>query len=241
VTILSLTACKQEARKHGGINISFDDRSVTEWFKLKDVLLKYEVKATFFVAQFDSLNLTEIEMLRQLQTDGHEIASHGALHVMSENYIKENSYKAYLENEIDASVSAMERNGFHPQSFAYPFGSKYWFTDFLLLKKFKVVRGVEPLKSVDVESNDGVFHKFNNNRIVSALSIDKNSGLDSATVRNLLQRANRSKEVVLLYGHAPATQLSDSDYTFDVQFLEFIFSEARRCNLKFYTTSELIN
>jgi hypothetical protein len=238
--IISLTACKQEVRKQGGINISFDDRSVAEWFELKDVLLKYEVRATFFVTQFDSLHFAEIEMLKKLQADGHEIASHGALHVNSESYIKENSYNEYLENEINASILAMKKCGFHPQSFAYPFGSKYWFTDFLLLKKFKVVRGVEPLKSADVEFAEKIFYKFNNKGTISALSIDKNAGLDSAMVRNLLQRADRNKEVVSLYGHVPATRRTDSGYTFDIQFLEFIFSEARRCNLKFYTASQLI-
>jgi peptidoglycan/xylan/chitin deacetylase (PgdA/CDA1 family) len=239
LTISSFTSCKQKAREQGGISISFDDRSITAWYNLKDVLLKYEVKASFFVTQFDSLDSAEIAMLKLLESDGHEIASHGALHVISEDYIREHSYSDYLQNEIDASISAMKKEGFHPESFAYPYGAKYWFTDFLLLERFKIVRGVERVNGDEVQSNDEIFYSFDDKQTVSAASIDRNSGLDSAMVRHLLHRAEQNNEVVLLYGHAPSTQDNSSAYTFDVELLEFIFSEARKNNLKFYRMRDL--
>ena len=86
-------------------------------------------------------------MLRQLENEGHEIGSHGALHVLSENYIRENSYDEYIKNEIDANIFAMKKHGFDPKSFAYPYGAKYWFTDMMLLKKFKILRGVETINN----------------------------------------------------------------------------------------------
>jgi peptidoglycan/xylan/chitin deacetylase (PgdA/CDA1 family) len=239
--ILSLTACTKKPPREGGVSISFDDRSVSDWFKLKDLFLKYEAKVTFFVTQFDSLDSTEIKMLRELESDGHEIGSHGAMHVMSEKYIKEHSYSDYLADEIERSVSEMERSGFYPQSFAYPYGAKYWLTDLLLSQKFKVIRGVEPFTSGDAKSLDNIFHKFDVGRTVSALSMDKNSRLDHEMVCNLLSRAKVNHETLLLFAHAPTSEQNDSAYTFDVDFLEFILREASNKNLKFYTIQQLVD
>jgi len=41
----------------------------------------------------------------------------------------------------------MKKHGFDPKSFAYPYGAKYWFTDMMLLKKFKILRGVETINN----------------------------------------------------------------------------------------------
>ena len=114
---------------------------------MKELLKKYNSRVTFFITQFDSLEPSEIEMLKELEKEGHEIGSHGALHVVSENYIKAKTYKEYIENEIDASIFSMKKKGVTPKSFAYPYGAKYWFTDMLLLKKFRILRGVEPINN----------------------------------------------------------------------------------------------
>ena len=44
-----------------------------------------------------------------LKAGGHEIGSHGAIHVVSEYYIKEFGYDAYLEHEIDKNTARHER------------------------------------------------------------------------------------------------------------------------------------
>src|SRR5688572_11158013 len=120
---LPIFSCQQSEIKRSGICLSFDDRTVKEWYKMNDLLKKYNSRVTFFITQFDSLDSAEIMMLRQLENEGHEIGSHGALHVISENYIKENSYSEYIKNEIDANSLAMKKNGFVPKSFSYPYGA----------------------------------------------------------------------------------------------------------------------
>ena len=51
---------------------------------MKELLKQYNSHVTFFITQFDSLDSGEIKMLRELEKEGHEIGSHGALHVVSE-------------------------------------------------------------------------------------------------------------------------------------------------------------
>ena len=74
-------SCHENEIKRSGICLSFDDRTVKEWYEIKDLLKKYNSHVTFFITQFDSLDSTEIRMLRELENEGHEIGSHGALHV----------------------------------------------------------------------------------------------------------------------------------------------------------------
>lgn len=239
--IFILASCgSNESRRASGICISFDDRTVREWYGIRDLLKEYDAKVTFFITQFDSLDSSEVTMLRELAMDGHEIGSHGALHVMSEKYIKENSYKRYLRDEIRSSISSMKEAGFEPLSFAYPYGSKYWFTDFLLLKDFRILRGVTGLnRQKDLTLLDDIYFDFDDDRTVSAIGIDRGSGLTEIMIRQAMQRAADRNEVLLLYGHCPANATEGASYNFDVTLLEFILIEANENKLKFYKISEL--
>ncbi|MEP6735027.1 MAG: polysaccharide deacetylase family protein [Chryseolinea sp.] len=240
VVVFGLSGCSEKQEPHPGICLSFDDRSVREWYSLKNLLDSANAKVTFFVTQFDSLDSVEISLLKDLEADGHEIGSHGALHVISERYIKEHTYKTYLQNEVEAETSAMKKHGFKPSSFAYPYGAKYWFTDYLLLKKFKVVRAVERLNdSGDISLIDDIYYDFDGDRTISAVGIDHASGLKNDMITKAMSRAREKNEVLILYGHVPASAGDSSDYSFDVSLLRFILKEASRNNLRHYKTSEL--
>ena len=233
-------SCQQREIKHPGICLSFDDRTIKEWYKMKDLLKKYNSHVTFFISQFDSLDSSEIKMLRQLENEGHEIGSHGALHVLSENYIKENSYDEYIKNEIDANSSAMKKHGFDPRSFAYPYGAKYWFTDMLLLKKFKILRGVEAINSErDLTLIDNIYYSFDGDRTLSAIGIDQGTGLTKEMIKNAIKRASDNQELLMLYGHSPITTTDNSPYNFNIDLLEFILNEAKENHLKYLKFSDL--
>lgn len=240
--VLFLVSCKEnDSPQSGGICISFDDRTISEWHGMRELLKQYNTKVTFFVSQFDSLDSSEITMLKELAMDGHEIGSHGALHVVSENYIKENSFKEYLANEIHSSISSMKQAGFEPSSFAYPYGSKYWFTDFLLLRDFGTLRGVTPLNPErDLSLIDEIYFEFDGDRTVSAIAIDRISGLTSDMIQQGMKRAIEQNEVLLLYGHYPGNVDEKNPYNFDVSLLEYILKEATENNLKSYKMTELI-
>lgn len=238
VALNTLNSCQRSDRKPG-ICLSFDDRSIAGWYAMRDLLKQYHAKTTFFITQFDSLTPKEIEMLKELESDGHEISSHGALHVSSEKYIKEYSYSAYLANEVERSLVSMGNAGFHPTAFAYPYGAKYWFTDLLITKKVKVTRGVAALEMNEkIENLDDIYYDFDGRRNFYALGIDTNSGFTRDMVVKAVKRARDSREVLFLYGHQP-TSVYKSGYFFDVPFLKFILEQAREKHLQFYTFSEL--
>ena len=207
---------------------------------MRKLLNQYHARVTFYITKFDSLSADEIKMLHDLQNDGHEIASHGALHVQAESYIKAHSYKEYLANEIEPSISSMKKAGFDPVSFAYPYGSKYWFTDYLLLQKFKSTRGVASMKNrSSLADVDETFYDFNGNRKLSSIEIDVVARLTQTEIISAMERANRNNEVLLLSGHVPVQKGATTPYSFERSFLEFILREANDRHLDFYRIQDL--
>ncbi|HTF19214.1 MAG TPA: polysaccharide deacetylase family protein [Chryseolinea sp.] len=239
VFFLALISCASRTDRSPGICLSFDDRTINEWYAMIPLLDKYQAHVTFFVTQLDSLRPDEIRKLKALAERGHEIASHGARHVNAETYIKEHGYRAWLDNEVDHSINVMKLAGFDPVTFAYPYGAKYWFTDFLLLQRFNCVRSVAVLGAdADIASLDDVFYNFDNDDKLLALGIDVNSGLTRQMVRKAIERSVAKREVMMLYGHTPATA-GDSVYRFDPGLLEFILEEGAQNGLRFYTFNGL--
>jgi peptidoglycan-N-acetylglucosamine deacetylase len=238
VILCSLTTCKKAVKSEAGICLSFDDRTIFEWYGLLPLFDKYNARVTFFITEFDSLTNDEIEILRVFQKDGHEIGSHGAAHVQAESFIKANGYDEYLKTEVEQSLVSMRRANFNPTSFAYPYGSKYWFTDFFLLKRFQSVRGVETMNAErNIATINKIFHVSGTTRKFLALSFDRNTKLTSKMIGDAIQRAKRNNEVIFLYAHYPSQ--SDDGYSFDLAVLENILSEAVAEGLRFYTFGEV--
>jgi peptidoglycan/xylan/chitin deacetylase (PgdA/CDA1 family) len=237
-SLLALFSCTPGREHTPGICLSFDDRSIDEWYEMMPMLDRYQAHVTFFVSQMDSLNPDQILKLKTIEARGHEIGSHGALHVNAETYIKEHGYDEYLQKEVDRSIDEMNLHGFDPVTFAYPYGAKYWFTDFLLLQRFNRVRSVSAIGADDITTLDDIYYNFDGDDKLSAVGIDVNSGLTREMVRRAAGRASNRKEVLMLYGHHPAVE-GDSTYRFDPEFLEFILNECRKNGLRFYTFAEL--
>jgi peptidoglycan-N-acetylglucosamine deacetylase len=239
--VICFISCREQKRE-AGICISFDDRSIKEWYSLRPILNKYNAKVTFFVSQVDSLSKEEIEMLHQLQNDGHEIGSHGAMHVQAEAYIKKNGYSAYIQNEINPSISKMKQYGFDPKAFAYPYGSKYWFTDFMLLKKFKSTRGIADLTpNQTLDQLDKAYYGFTNKNAFYSVEIDGPKKITEEMIAQALNRAAKNREVLLLSGHEPSDDKVTSPYHFSPQFLEYVLSESQKRQLKFYRFTDFSN
>jgi peptidoglycan/xylan/chitin deacetylase (PgdA/CDA1 family) len=234
-----VSACTSRRERTPGICLSFDDHSVREWYDLMPLFRKYNAKVTFFISHFDSLSDAEIGMLKEMQDEGHEIGSHGALHVVSENYIHTHGYKAWLKNEIDGNTNAMRAKGFDPVSFAYPYGAKYWFTDLLLLDRFKILRGVSALQNHSITKTDEIYFAFDHDETVSALGIDKGT-LQEGDITDGIEKAISENKVLLLMGHKPDVNFKRTDsYSFDPALLEFILKEATEHHLTFYRVTDL--
>lgn len=224
---------QHKTSSQGGVCISFDDRTIDQWFELRELYNQYNARVTFFVTRFDSLTPAQVEKLRVLQSDGHEIGFHGALHVVSERYIREYSMEEYLTNEIVNGINTMNRNGFYPTSFSYPYSAKYKGTDEELLKYFYVLRNEVVLREEDNIVDAGVFFKHDGSRLVNAIAIDRNSALTPEQLKAGMEHAARTKQVLLLYGHEP-------NRTFDPKTLELIFKLAQQNGLKYFRISDLI-
>jgi len=223
-----------------GICLSFDDRTIDEWYQMRPLLNQYNAKVTFFVTQFDSLTQEEISKLWILKSEGHEIGSHGAMHVLAEHYIKENSYSKYMRLEIDSSINSMRNANFEPVSFAYPYGASYWFTDYLIGRKFEIIRNVYALKTdEDITLANDIYISPHKNKIVWALGIDVANHLSKEKITHALNRTSEAKKVLMLYGHVPSIKNKKNPYSFDLILLEYILLEAQKRSLKFYLIKEL--
>ena len=226
--------------KQAGICLSFDDKSVNEWYELLPLFKKYNATATFFVTQPQELNDEEIQKLQQLEKAGFEIGFHGYHHKSAEHYIRKHSYKEYMETEIYPGIQFMDSIGVNCRSFAYPYGAQYWFTDYLLLRHFDAVRDVSPLnKEKDLTNIDAIFNDFRGDKSLSAIGIDNKTGLTISMINQAFDRAKKNREAVLLYGHIPTDEDRVKGYYFQKKFLEEILKSAQNKNLVFYTISGL--
>lgn len=238
--IILFFSCKNEVgKRQAGVCISFDDRSVKEWKLLIPLFDKYQVKTTFFITHPDSLSQEDILNLKELETDGHEIAFHGNHHFMAENYIKENSYREYWQFEVVNGLDKMKKLGFNCQTFAYPYGAKYWFTDFLLLRKFSKTRGVCPLSKDQKISEIEAYYQFDHDPTLSALSFDEENHISFEKLAEGMDYAKNSQSVLLLYGHIPSQEISPKGYSFSVLKFEKMLQKAHDLDLKFYTFKDL--
>ena len=243
-------ACESKKTIHqGGIALSLDDRFVKEWTQLRPLLNRYNVKATFYITQPDSLSVEEVNMLHELRKDGHEIGCHGAMHVRSIPYIWENSLDEYMENEIFHCLETMKKQGFSPTTFAHPGGSQMWYSDRELLKYFTLLRDVS-LKTRELENYqyirevgemNEIYYQHDKTQKVNALLIDVGTNLSIEDVKQGLKRASEEGSVMMIFGHKPLngnTRNAD-EYGFDIHFLAQILAESAKLELKFYRMDEL--
>ena len=68
IFLILFSACESKKTVHqAGLALSFDDRFVKEWIQLQPLLNQYNVKATFYITQPDSLSDEEVVLLHELR------------------------------------------------------------------------------------------------------------------------------------------------------------------------------
>lgn len=247
---LVVFACQpKKPSQQAGIAVSFDDRFVREWYKLRPLLKRYNAKCTFYITQPDSLSEEDVKLLHELQKEGHEIGCHGAMHVRSMYYIWDFSLDEYMKNEIFPALKTMKKQGFSPKTFAHPGGSQTWYSDRELLKYFTLLRDVSVKTRTlwdfdythEIEDIDEIFYQHDGNRKVNALLIDTSAKLSIEDIKKGLKRASEEGSIMMMFGHKPLTKTTQKvdEYGFDIQFLEQILSESAKLKLKTYKMQEL--
>lgn len=244
-------ACQQKKGGNGqaGIAISFDDHFINEWYELLPLFQKYNAKVTFFITCPDSLKPDEIEKLKQLQKEGHEIGFHGTIHGKSTELITLGADK-YVETELTPGMNYMATAGFKPSSYAHPGGNHNDQVDSVLLANgFRILRDVAisrrtfrafPLYTLAPRVMDWIYYTFDHEPVVDALLIDQDSGVTDEEISDAIERAKKTNTALMVFGHEPLYAAPvNGEYGFNVSFLETILKEAHNQKLKFYTMTEL--
>ena len=229
----------QQTNLPPGVVISFDDDFVDEWFDLNTVLQSYDWKATFFVSGFNHLSDAEIQRLKDLESDGHEIAGHGLSHVNAPTFISANGTNEYLNQEISPMISLMNDNNLSPTSFAYPYGARNVTTDNLLFNEFQIIRGTTYGNGNGKPASQKCY--YNNSRLVFGLGIDKNYAHSSISYfLSLLEYAKNNRKIIIFYAHKPVLNFQN-DYEVEYQTLIEICEYIQNNDMKFYKMSDLYN
>lgn len=117
------------AEPQPGVLFAFDDNGVDSWMSVRSLLLRHAVRATLFVSNFHELDAKQRAALHVLEDDGHEIESHTVHHLAAEDYAARFGAQAYLDDEVLPEIEMLRADGFMPESFAYPYGSRTDETD----------------------------------------------------------------------------------------------------------------
>jgi hypothetical protein len=139
---LSYRDLLDDGSPRAGINFSFDDSAITQWFGVRDLLKQYSVRASFFVSRYHRFDADQKLQLRQLAADGHQIEAHGRTHQRSPNYLESYGVRALLDEEVLPSLQLLAADGFNPQIFAYPFGARTSETDAAIMPYVQAVRSL---------------------------------------------------------------------------------------------------
>jgi peptidoglycan/xylan/chitin deacetylase (PgdA/CDA1 family) len=221
-----------------GIVLTFDDKSVDEWYSFLVFNHKYGVKATFYVSFFYKMDLDQIIKLKLLQDAKNEIGYHTMNHLNALKYIKENSMEAYIDNEILPGLNLMRQKGFDVKSFAYPYGVGSPDLDKELLKYFKTVRYTAyPAKGKKLADVSSAYLKDKRQRVISAVGIDNGYGNSTEDILQGIDKAYNKHELLLLYGHVISDKPGSQNTS--MKRLETIIQYAQKKGMQFHTASEL--
>ena len=108
-----------------GIALTFDDAYIDQWYAVRGIFQKYNASATFYISNFNTFSQDQdkINKLKTLESDGHEIAFHGANHEDVVAYLQSHTLNEYMNNEIIGGINLMKSKGFNPVDFSFPYGS----------------------------------------------------------------------------------------------------------------------
>lgn len=226
---------KQGQLSQAGIALTFDDDRVDNWFEYLPYLDSAGVKATFYVCKYNRFSAAQKNKLSIIQSHGHEIAFHSVNHYNMLDYVYR--YKHTIDemmlNEIECGLKMMNRDGFYPTTFAYPYGAHNGLYDKILMRYFKSVRALNG--SNDFSKSLAPTEK---NNLLFGLGIDKSSKRSDETVLQLIQAAADNHNCAILVAHDINTSLKLSVTS---GRLKKIINQVKRLHMKFYTVSEISN
>lgn len=218
--------------ERGGIALTFDDYSVDNWHSYLYLFDSLHIKCTFYVSNFNKLTIHQKEKLHDIQKHGHEIAFHSTNHVNFLETMQSHGFKNLMEEEIKKGLELMNKEGFYPTNFAYPFGAHNLIMDKALLKKFKTVRVLNGTHELD-----NSLCSLSGNTIIKGLGIDESSKRSYIQICNLLSSASELDKCAVLLVHN--IERHDTNLQMPITKLRKLLIKAKEMHLHFYTISEI--
>jgi peptidoglycan/xylan/chitin deacetylase (PgdA/CDA1 family) len=237
MVLFFIAGCKKFEKKcylkEPGIVLTFDDDKIDNWFTYLPALDSAGAKVTFYICKYNRLTADQKRKLAIIQSHGHEIAFHGTNHYNMEDYVyrSKHTIDELLRNEVEVGLKLMNRDGFYPTTFAYPYGAHNGVIDKALMRYFKSVRalnGTQDFSKSIVPSE--------NNSLLYGLGIDKSSKRSDVDINNILQSAKNNNGCVVLVAHEINTS---SKYSMSLQRLLDILNFVKKNNLKYYTVQQI--
>ena len=222
--------------RKGGIALTFDDDRIDNWFKYLPFFDSTGIKATFYICKYHLLSPDQKNKLRILKNHGHEIAYHTTNHNNMVEYVVKNHHtlNELISNEIEYDLNKMERDGFYPTTFAYPYGAHTGELDHLLLKRyFKSVRALNG--STDYAAS---LAPLDNNSLLFGFGLDKSSKHTDDCMAKIMHSAKNNNCCAIFVGHDIN---KDSKLSVTLDRLVKISRLVNELGLKYYTVSEISN
>ena len=232
---ISTTSCykkeHQDDMDRPGVVLTFDDRSIDNWFRYMPLLDSFGARATFYISSYHMLTSDQKNKLKQIQNRGHEIGYHTTFHSNLCEYLKLHGIEDLMSMEICQDLKKMSRDGYNPVSFAYPYGAHNFYLDNQLLSTFKSVRALNGTNDLEKSITGKMVHP-----VLYALGIDNNSR-SITTIERLMEFVNSKNKSLVLVGH----QIENPNAKFQVPYekLKSILRKTKDLNMKFYTASEV--
>lgn len=238
ICMFFLGCAKFEKKVQGsraGIALTFDDDRVDNWFQSLPFLDSAGIKATFYVCKYNRFTAAQKQKLAIIQSHGHEIAFHSTNHYNMLDYVYKykHTIDELIQNEIVNGLKQMNKDGFYPTTFAYPYGAHNGIYDKTLMRYFKSVRALNGTS--DFSKSLTLTEK---NDVLYGLVIDKNGRRSDPDILQLIQSAASNNNCAVLVAHDIN---SEKKLSVTRERLQKIIDAAKRLNLKYYTVSEISN
>lgn len=235
--LFTLAGCKKFEKPGSmdapGIVLTFDDDRVDNWYKYLPLLDSAGAKVTFYICKYNRMTALQKDKLRIIRSHGHEIAYHSTNHYNMMDYVYRFHHRPeeLMQCEIEAGLKMMNRDGFYPETFAYPYGAHNALFDKMLKRYFKSVRALNGTQdfSKSIVSNQ-------RNDVLYGLGIDKSSKRSDGDILTLLGSAKNNHACAILVAHDINT---GSRLSVTLERLRMIFDFAKKEGLKYYTAREI--
>jgi peptidoglycan-N-acetylglucosamine deacetylase len=236
-SVILLSGCKKFEKaghmKDPGIVLTFDDDRVDNWHSFMPLFDSMGVRATFYICKYNRFSDDMKRKLAIIKSKGHEIAFHSTNHYNMEEYVykQKHTIDDLIRCEVEAGLKLMNKDGYYPTTFAYPYGAHNGLFDKMLMRYFKSVRALNGTQDF-TKSNVPSY----NNDVLYGLGIDRSSKRSDADILNMLQSAKNNGTCAVLVAHDINTS---SRYSVTLERLIKILNFVKANNLKYYTATEI--